>query len=114
MSDANTPVVGAGATQHYPQDKLGYVVLGISPIGHRVKLAALKQPDLTTGHRPTGQSNGLPVWGHEYTPDELAGGMRYQRYEPIAYAFRRSDGRYYLGGHRITFDGAYYCRNWAD
>lgn len=109
---ANTPVIGQGATLHYPQDKTPYVVTAISPTGAKVTLEALKTAEGLTGHDPAGECNGFPVFDHEYTEDELAT-MRYDTPHP-EYAHRRRNGRYYMGSCRITFSGARYYRNYAD
>jgi hypothetical protein len=115
MNDPNTPVVGGGATQYYPQDRYGLVVLAVSKGGAKVTLAKLCEPSLDTGHSPADWIGGLPVWDHEYTEDELTS-MRYQKYEPIVYAYRRDTGgrfRYFLNGQPVSFASARYYRNWA-
>lgn len=106
---ANTPVVDGGATMHYPDDRMPYVVVKVSPSGAKVTLAPVRIVDGTTGHRPAGDCNGFPVWDHTYTPEELHA----MREEYTVTAHRRKDGRYYSGGTRVTFDGARYYRNHA-
>lgn len=112
---ACTPVIGEGATIHYPSDKMPYVVVGISATGSKVTLEPLREPTPATGHTHAGTHNGFPVIDHEYTADELAAGspMRHDTRLTTA-VYRRKNGRYYDGSLRVTFGGARYYRDYSD
>ena len=66
-----TPVVGMGATLHFPQDTYPYVIVAVSKSGKSATIERLHTVDKSTGHEPSRFDGPFSVWDHVYTPEEL-------------------------------------------
>lgn len=103
------PVIGTGATLHMPDDAMGYVVREISRSGGQCQISRLPDPDSFTNTRP---GEDFPRIEHVYTPEEIS----HAAIPPAKTwetARRHKDGKWRVGTQLITFDRAYYLRDYS-
>jgi len=102
----NPPQVGQGATLVYPEDRYPYIIIGVSPSGHRITLQEVQAKAVA----PADTHNGFPVFDHVYSEAELAQAELLKR---TVTATRRRDGSYYVGGSKMEIGQARYYRDYS-
>lgn len=108
--------VGTGVTLCYPQDRYGYVVVGVSASGKTAQVVRLFTPDKTTGHEPSRYDGPFPVWDHRYTEAELAAAVRAHQAQPgptTAIRLNRRGEWQMAGGAPVVATHARYLRNYS-
>lgn len=98
------PLINGGATLCYPQDRVPYLIVRVTPN------TLVVRPISYDGIKPTRYINGFPYFDHLFTFNEL----QTRVYGKPQRAYLRKDGRYYLGGNLLITHEARYRRDYSD